>query len=232
MKIREAVMKIHLDEVIEELRRNLLQMANMVNEAIVYSTRALFEKDENLAKSVVEKDTMIDMMENKLDEESLKIFALQQPIAVDLRFVVMVLKMNNDFERIGDMAVNISERVIDFIQNDYYVLFSQLGNYQELKYMAAKANEMIDKTLQCIIEKDTHLARDVIKMDNLVDSYNKSMIMKCIAEISDKPDKAEFFISLISISKNLERVGDHCTNICQDTIYMIEGKNIKHQPLS
>jgi len=221
-------MIIQLDKIIEELRRNLLQMANMVNESIALSTRALFEKDKVLAEAVIENDKKIDVMENLLDEEALKIFALQQPLAVDLRFVVMVLKMNNDFERIGDLAVNISERVIDLINSNYYNLFDELNNFQDLKYMAGKSKEMISLALESIIDRDTKKALEIIKMDNLVDSYNKSVIVKCIAEISNKPDEAEFYINLISISKNLERVADHATNICQDLIYIVEGKNIKH----
>lgn len=224
-------MIIQLDKIIEELRRNLLQMANMVNESIALSTRSLFEKDKVLAEAVIENDKKIDKMENLLDEEALKIFALQQPLAVDLRFVVMVLKMNNDFERIGDLAVNISERVLDLISSNYYNLYDELNNFQDLKYMAAKSKEMISMALESIIDKDTGKAREIIKMDNLVDSYNKSVIVKCIAEISNKPDEAEFYINLISISKNLERVADHATNICQDLIYIVEGKNIKHSML-
>lgn len=224
--------QIHLDQVLEELRRNLLQMANMVNEAILYSTKALFEKDAHLAQTVIDKDVQVDQMENFLDEEVLKVFALQQPIAVDLRFVVMVLKMNNDFERIGDSAVNISERVLHLIENDYLGLFDEMDKYQELKYMATKANEMINLSLKSIIEKDTQVAREVIKMDNLVDSYNKSMIIKCIAEISNKPDKADFYINLINIAKNLERVADHSTNVAQDVIYMVEGKTVKHKKIN
>lgn len=221
-------MKIHLDSLIEDLRRNLVQMASMVNESITYATRALFEKDENLANTVIEKDQQVDRMENKLDEEALKIFALQQPLAIDLRFVVMVLKMNNDFERIGDLAVSISERALDFIKNDYYELYEDLMNFQELKYMAAKSNEMIQLAVRSLIEKDTALARQVIKMDQTVDAYNKSLILKCIAEISQNADKAGFFINLITVSKGLERAADHSTNICQDVIYMIEGKTVKH----
>ncbi len=222
-------MKIQLDKIIEELRRNLLQMANLVNEAILYATKSLFEKDKNLAESVIKKDKQIDQLENLLDEEALKIFALQQPLAVDLRFVVMVLKMNNDFERIGDLAVNISERVIDFIDNDYFNSFEEINNFQELKTMTGKAKEMIELALSSIIDKDLEKANKILKMDNLVDSYNKSIILKCIAEISDKPEIAPFYINLISISKNLERVADHCTNIAQDVIYIIKGKNVKHK---
>jgi phosphate transport system protein len=143
----------------------------------------------------------------------------------------MVLKMNNDFERIGDLAVNISERVLDFVGNDYYNLYDELNNFQEMKYMANRANEMSRLAMQCIIDKDTDMAHKVIKMDNVVDSYNKSLILKCIAEISDREERPEFFINLISISKNLERVADHATNIAQDLIYMVEGENIRHPGL-
>lgn len=224
--------QIHLDQLLEELRLNLLQMANMVKEAITYSTKALFEKDAVMARAVIDKDNQIDSMENNLDEEALKIFALQQPIAVDLRFVVMVLKMNNDFERIGDSAVNISERVLHLIEHNYHGLFDELNNYQELKYMANKSAEMINLALQSIIEKNAALAREVIKMDQLVDSYNKSIILKCIAEINNKGENADFYINLITVSKNLERVADHATNVAQDVIYMVEGKNVKHKNIN
>lgn len=225
-------MKIHLDELLENLRKELLHMANMVSESITYATSALYEKDSKLAQTVLERENAVDTMENILDEEVLKIFALQQPIAVDLRFVVMVLKMNNDFERIGDLAVNVSERVMDFIANDYYGLYDELVNYQELRYMATKTNEMIKLVLKSIIDKDVNTAREVLKLEDLIDSYNKALILKSIAEISHRPEKSAFFVSLISISKYLEQVGDHASSIAQGIFYMVEGRNIKHQEVS
>lgn len=222
-------MRIRLDRLIEDLRQHVIQMGNIVNEVIIDSTSSLFIRDKELAENVIDRDSKIDQMENILDEKALKIFALQQPLAIDLRFVTMVLKMNNDFERIGDLAVNISERVIDFIESDYYGHFSELKKFENLKLMAEKAQEMSKLATRSIVERNCDIAREVIEMDRQMDECNKHLIMKAIHSISENPEQAQFYVNIISISKNLERVGDHTTNIAQDLIFMVEGVNLKHQ---
>lgn len=227
--IKEKKMKkIHLDEIIEGLRKDLIQMATIIKESLDYSIKSLFEGDKNLSETVINNDKITDSMENKLDEEALEIFALQQPIAVDLRFVVMVLKINNDLERIGDLAVNISERSLDLIENNYYNKYEILINFAEIEYITKICKEMVDLSIDALIQKDIKKAKEVIKKDLLVDSYNKSIILKCISEIKNNPESAEFFINIITISKNLERIADHATNIAEDIIYMVEGEIIKH----
>ncbi|HOJ49282.1 MAG TPA: phosphate signaling complex protein PhoU [Spirochaetota bacterium] len=220
--------KIHLDEIIEGLRKNLIQMATIIKESLDYSIKSFFEGNKNLAETVIKNDSIADSMENKLDEEALAIFALQQPIAIDLRFVVMVLKINNDLERIGDLAVNISERTIDLIDNKYYNYYDQLINFAEINYISKVCRDMVDLSIDALINKDVKKAREVIKKDLIVDSYNKSIILKCISEIKNNPESTEFFINIITISKSLERIADHTTNISEDIIYMVEGENIKH----
>ena len=185
-------------------------------------TAALFERDATLARTLMESDTPIDMEENVIEEECLKILALHQPVAVDLRRVAAIVKINNDLERIGDHAVNIAEGAERLAGQKPFKPFV------DIHYMSEVAMSMLKQSLDAFVNRDASLARQVIKKDDILDDKNVSLIRELLTYMAEYPNLITYCLELISVSKNLERVGDLASNICEDTIYMAEARWVKH----
>ena len=213
----------HIEHQIAQLKNSILQFGTIVEESISRSNTALFKRDVELAQKVIANDTEIDRLEVELEEECLKVLALYQPVAADLRFVVAVLKINNDLERIGDLASNIAKTVSQL------TITGPLELPEEISSMAKQVEEMVKNSLDAVVKADPDLARQVRKEDDIVDAGRNTVRKLVMQQIKKDPEKVEGLLQINSISKHLERIADMATNIAEDVIYMVEGEIVRHQ---
>jgi phosphate transport system protein len=216
----------HIQRQIEILKQKILYVGTLVEEAIAKAITALINRDAVLARKVMDADNIIDRMEVDVEEECLKIFALYQPVAADLRFVVAVLKINNDLERMGDLAQNIAKRVVYLAKSDPIVDFNV-----DFRSMAADAQTMVKQSLDALVNSDTNLARQVRAEDDGVDHARETTRKQIMEAIRKHPDRVEYLLKFNSISRHLERLADMATNVAEDVIYMVEGEIVRHQHL-
>ena len=216
-------MKRHLQVELEKLKKQILLMAGMAEQSVQNAAKALKARDLELAQRIIDGDQAMNELEVEIEEECLKILALHQPVAVDLRFIVAVIKINNDLERVGDMAVNIAERVL-VVATKPPVSFS--FNFDE---MASKVEVMLKLSLDSLVNLDVDMAYRVLLMDDEVDGLK----IRCYDLVKDalrnEPDRANSLINLFLVSRHLERIADHATNIAEDVIYMVEGEIHRHK---
>jgi len=213
----------HIEHQIQQLKQLILRFGTIVEESINRSNIALFKKDVALARRVMDNDSEIDRMEVEVEEECLKILALYQPVAADLRFVVAVLKINNDLERIGDLARNIAKRVAQLENTGPYEL------PREIPLMAKQAEEMVKKSLDAVVNGDPDLARLIREEDDVVDAGRQTVRKNMMEQIKQNPESVESLLRINSVSKHLERIADMATNIAEDVIYMVEGEIVRHR---
>ncbi len=216
----------HLRMEMDKLKKALLSLSTDVEGALSKAVLSVKNLDPKLAKQVIEADHKIDHREVEVEEECLKILALHQPVAIDLRCVIASLKINNDLERIGDLAVNISERVIYLDKKPATVIPFDFST------MSSIALKMLRGAIDAFIRMDLKLAHEVWGSDDEVDELNRQVYGKVYAEIRKNPEDVEAQIHYLSISRHLERIADYATNICEDVIYMAEGKIVRHLPES
>ncbi len=213
----------HIERQVDQLKEKILRVGTLVEEAISKSITALINRDVHLAQRVAANDEEIDRMEVEVEEECLKILALYQPVAADLRFVVAVLKINNDLERMGDLAKNIAKRV------------GQLANQDprdmppEIRSMAMQAQEMVKQCLDAVVNADPALARQVREEDDAVDECRQQIRRKVLRGIMQNPENVENLLRVNSVSKHIERIADMATNVAEDVIYMVEGDIVRHR---
>ena len=213
---------IRLQKEIEILKRELLTLGAIVEERVATSVKSLAKRDIAIANRIIDGDNEIDDMEVDLEESCLKILALHQPVAVDLRVIIAVLKINNDLERIGDLAVAIAERARDLsAMREISLPFDFLG-------MSARVQEMLRKSLDALVEWNISLANDVCSLDDNVDEENRAMYHNVREAIMQHPEQIEQLLGCLSVSRYLERIADHATNIAEDVIYLISGSIVRH----
>jgi phosphate transport system protein len=217
-------MSKHLQRDLENLQRNILTLAASVEETIYKAIRALRDREVNLAQQVIEDDGPIDQQENEVEEECLKMLALHQPVAVDLRRIAAVLKINTDLERMADLAGDIAERALALAR------FPQIPIPEDLQRMTDLTASMVRQSLDAFVHLDARLARRVCRLDDEVDRYNRVIIQEIIKVMQKSPDMVEPGLSLFSATRHLERIADHATNIAEDVVYLIEGEIIRHRP--
>lgn len=217
-------MTLLLHKEIERLKKELLALGAIVEELLRKAMRALETRDAALARAVMDADERVDNKEVELEEDGLKIIALHQPVAIDLRFIVSVLRINSDLERIGDLAVNIAERA------RYLAGAEPLAVPIDFRPMAETAQEMLTKSLDAFVNMDTTLAQQILDMDNDVDEMNRRMYCTVYELIRKSPENVEVLLHLLSASRHLERIADHATNIAEDVIYMVDGNIVRHKP--
>jgi phosphate transport system protein len=186
------------------------------------SVASIESRDCAVAQRVLEADATIDRTEVDVEEECLKILALHQPVAVDLRYIVAVLKINNDLERIGDLSVNIAERTIFLCERP------AIPAPFDFDGMCRKTLEMLRGSLDALMEMNAERAQAVLAADNEVDAINREMYAKICAALRRNPDHAEVLLSYLSAARQLERIADSSTNIAEDVIYLIEGRIVRH----
>lgn len=212
----------HIARERDNLKRRLLTLSADVEETFMMSVRALETMDDKLALQVATSDDRIDRQEVDLEEECLKVLALHQPVANDLRFIVSVLKINNDLERIADLAANIAERVLDLKK------YKPISIPYDFATMSQKVYSMVKKSLDSLVNLDLFLAQEVISLDDEVDEMHHRTYGLVIAEIRKNPDNIESLITYLVISRYLERIADQATNIAEDVHYLIEGDIVRH----
>ena len=213
----------HIERQIENLKERILRLGTLVEEAISKSITALINRDTSLAQRVIANDSEIDAMEVEVEEECLKMLALYQPVAADLRFVVAALKINNDLERMGDLARNIAKRVTQLEGGDPYDL------PPEIRTMATQAQEMVRQCLDAVVKRDPTLARQVREEDDIVDEARQRIQRRVLQGIKDQPENVENLLRINSVSKHIERIADMATNIAEDVVYMVEGDIVRHR---
>jgi len=212
-----------LDQKLTELKEKLFTQAGLVEEMVAKSVRSLIERDESLAKDVVEKDEpRVNDLEIEIEDYAINLMALYQPEASNLRTVVVIIKTNNDLERIGDHAVNIAERAL------YLIPRPKVKPLIDIPRMATQAIEMLEESLDSFTRKDPDLAVKVCQMDSEVDALLNQITRELITYVMSDSSTIDRALELILISRNLERIADLATNIAEDVIFMVKGKVIKH----
>jgi phosphate transport system protein len=207
---------------LEKIKKLILSLGAMVEEQVHMATQAVETHDAELVKQIIKSDHGIDEMEVEIEEECLKILALHQPVAIDLRFLIAVIKINNDLERIGDQAVNIAERVDVIAKRDLPDFFFDYSS------MGEKAQKMLKMSLDALVNMDYDQAYEVVVMDDEVDKIKHDAYDRIKHAMGEHPDKLGELINLLLISRHLERLADHATNIAEEVIYLIEGEIVRH----
>jgi phosphate transport system protein len=220
-------MSKHLERDLDNLQRDLITLAASVEEAIQKATNSLKQRQPDLAHEVIEGDNVIDQEENYIEEECLKLLALHQPVAVDLRRITAALKINSELERIADLAEDIAERALHLA-----ALPSAIPVPDKLQRMTDLASSMVRQSIDAFVNLDGHLARLVCRLDDEVDRYNNEIIDELIQTMQSAPDKVEPGLSLFSATRHVERIADHATNIAEDVVYLAEGEIIRHRPVA
>jgi phosphate transport system protein len=216
-------MAIHLQKEIDRLKKQILTLSSLVEDNLQKAVKAITDRDPKLAARVIDRDVEIDDLEVEVEEECLKALALHQPVATDLRFIVAVLKINNDLERIGDLAVNIAERAKYLAQKEPIPVPFDLAK------MSAMTLNMLHKALDALVTLDPVLANSVCASDDLIDALNRETYVKIEDGIRKDPYHIDCYINFLAVSRQLERIADHTTNIAQDVIYMIDGEIVRHR---
>ncbi len=217
------ILRAQFTKELEALKSELLKMGNLALEAIQSAVMAFLSYDENHARSIINNDRTIDLMEVKIDNKVLSLLALEQPVARDLRFIVAVSRMNTEIERIADQAVNIAQRAIRLAK---LPPICQPPDFEKLYQVSIY---MISQALKSFADDDVELARKVCEMDDEADDANYNVLKESINFIVDHPSCAEQAIQNVIVARCLERSADIATNIAENVIFIVEGKNIKHE---
>jgi phosphate transport system protein len=212
----------YLHRELEKIKKRILSLGTMVEDRVRMAVEAVENLDMAMAQKVIDSDYEIDEVEVEVEEECLKILALHQPVAVDLRFLIATIKINNDLERIGDQAVNIAERLIIMARRpapefvfDYSI-------------MSTKTQDMLTMSLDALVNLDVDLAFKVLTLDDEVDAIKTDAYDKIKAAIQANPERVGYLVNMLLISRHMERLADHATNIAEEVIYLIEGEIVRH----
>ncbi|HEX2694930.1 MAG TPA: phosphate signaling complex protein PhoU [Acidobacteriota bacterium] len=210
------------DDELKGLKEKILKMAAYAEESITFAIRCLKERNEGLVSEVMRREESINHLEIEIDELCMRLLALRQPMAADLRFITSAMKISGDLERIGDQAVNIIERTIELLRHP------QLKPLIDIPRMADLAQNMVRDSIRAFINRDDRLALDVCERDDQVDQLNEQVFRELLTYMMQDPETITRAVDLILVGRHLERIADHATNIGEDVIYMVKGKTIKH----
>jgi phosphate transport system protein len=215
-------MSVHLEREIDKIKKRVLSLSAIVEDQLHMSVRAMLDRDEELDGAIRQRDTEIDRLEIEVEEECLKTLALYQPVAIDLRLIVAVLKINNDLERIGDLAVNIARKARRL------AMLPAIENPFDLSGMGEKTQAMLRDSIDALVNMDVALANDVCGRDDEIDAMKREIRRTSEEMIRREPEHVAAILNVMAASRNLERVADQATNIAEDVIYMVEGKIVRH----
>jgi len=215
-------MQISFDEELATLKEKILLMGSKVEEAIRLAMKSVISRDSKLARQVIQSDRDINDLEIEVDEICHRLLALHQPMAGDMRFITSSMKINSDLERIGDLAVNIAERALTLNE------VAPLKPFIDIPRLATIAQEMVKVSLDTLVNRDPVTAKKVCERDDEVDNLNDQIIRELISYMLDDRANIKRALDLILVSRYLERIADHATNISEDVIYMVAGKDIRH----
>jgi phosphate transport system protein len=215
-------MRVKFQQSLDDLKQRLLVMAGMAEQAIQRATESYTTRDMSACELVLMAEPAINRMEREIDQAAMDLLAMEQPMAVDLRFILAVIRINSDLERVGDQAVNIATKVREMQE------YPQTEIPVDIPKLASLAAAMVRKALQAFIEGDVEMARSVLMLDDQVDEMNAQAFQSLSALIREKPETTPQALSTLIISRNLERVGDHATNIAEDVIFWVSGADVRH----
>lgn len=216
----------HYEKELRDVKQSLVYLGALTEKAIEDATEALLNRDSERAQTVIDGDEIIDRLDEEIEEKCIRLLALRQPAARDLRFITTAIKVNGHLERIGDMAVTISRKVILLNEEP------QLKPYIDLPRMSETARLMIKKSLDALIGEDSHMAQAVRCEDEVVDRLNEQIFRELLTFIMEDPRTTHRALLIMQISKSLERISDHATSIAKNVIYMITGENVRHVAVS
>lgn len=219
----QRLLKRHFDRELNDLKNRVLSMGGTVEDLIVRSIESLRTRDRTLATEAIRVEEEIDAEEVEIEEECLKLIALYQPVAGDLRFIAAVLKINSELERMGDLAVHIAERARDLSRN------GESHVPMDLRRMSTDVQRMVRNSLESLVSHDSELAMQVMQADNEVDEHHRAMFELVSRELRNHPEDTERLLQLLSVSRHLERIADSATNIAEDVYYLVEGQIIRHR---
>lgn len=212
----------HFEIELDQLRTNIIKMGSLVDEQIELALKSLLESNVELAQLVIDRDKRVDEFDNLIDKQCERIFALTQPVAIDLRLIMSALKINNELERIGDIAVNIAERVEPLRQN------SDLIKRVPIAQMADQARLMVTHAIDSFVNNDPSLARNILIQDDTVDELDREIFHQLVSVMKKDANTIEAASHIMILSRHLERLADHATNIAEDVIFLVDAKIIKH----
>jgi len=212
----------HLERDLNSLSKELLTMGAMVEEATNKALGAFLQRRKDLAREVIHGDRAINERENRIGEECLKVLALHQPVATDLRFIITAMKVNNDLERMGDLAVNIAERA------DRLSELEPIPVPKMLNQLISDVQAMVRDSLNSLVKMDAQLARKVCTVDDEVDEINRNMYSSMQDLMRADPSTIERAVNTLSVSRHLERMADLCTNVAEDVIFLVQGEIVRH----
>jgi phosphate transport system protein len=212
----------HFDEELDLLKQKLVFMASMAESMIYKAVKSLTERKESLIAEVNEDEEKVNLLQIEIDELCLNLLALKQPMATDLRFITSAMKINSELERIADMAVNITQRAAGLIKQP------QLKPYIDIPRMADLAQKMVKDSLDSFVRQDADLARSILTRDDEIDVLKDQIFRELLTFMISDPSSIPRALELILVSRHLERIGDHATNIAEDVIYLVQGKDIRH----
>jgi phosphate transport system protein len=209
---------------LDDLKQKLLQMGGMAESAIEAAAESYLQRDPKLCQLVFEREDSINAAERTIDELALDLLAMQQPMAVDLRFIVAVLKINSDIERVGDQAVNIVQRTMSLLtEPEVADIPVDIGR------MTATVLTMLRRALESFLSAKAEVAQAVLEMDNIVDRMKDEAFVVLVQRMKEDPDRAQVYLDVLLITRNLERVADHATNISEDVIFWVRGADVRHR---
>lgn len=212
-----------LDQEIDKLKKKLLHSGSLVESSVRNAVNSFIERDVQLANKIKEGDDLIDDLEVEIEEDCLKILALHQPVATDLRYIVAALKINNDFERIADLAANIASRALNLINTPL------IPAPFDISGMFSQVHKMVKKSLQSLIELNPLIALETLNDDKIIDQLYKETFNEIQRRIKETPDDTPQIILYLSVARHLERIADLATNVAEDVIYLIEGRIVRHK---
>lgn len=215
-------MRTRFQQGLDELRQRLLRMGGLAEQAVDRACQAYIERDLTLCHLILEGESQINAAEREIDEVAFDLLAMQQPMAVDLRFILAVTKINSDLERVGDQAVNIAERVMDMVE------LPAADLPVDIPRMAAAVSAMVRRSLESFIEGKAELAQAVLEMDNVVDRMRDEAFIMLVKTMNDRPQVTRQALDALLVARNLERVADHATNIAEDVIFWVRGADVRH----
>ena len=210
------------EEELEELKDKLLEMSGLVESAVYRSVLVLTEGDSEQAQQVLKNERRINQMEIEIDDAATSLLALQQPMAIDLRFLTAAIKINNDLERMGDLAVNIVERALTLMQQP------TVKPLIDIPHMGKLVESMVRKSLDAFVRKDPELARNVLASDDAVDDLRDTIYQELIRTMQDEPNNTPQCVNLMFVARNLERIADHATNVAEDVLFLVQGVDVRH----
>jgi phosphate transport system protein len=213
---------IHFREELDEMQSRLLDMAGLVESAIHQSVAALVNRDEQAAKEVLWKEALINQKDIEIDEYATRLLALYQPMARDMRFLTAVIKINGDLERMGDLAVNITQRALSLMRDP------PVKPLIDIPQMASLAEEMVRKSLDALVKRDEELARNDLVSDDEVDRLRDAVYKELVSFMQEQTTTIPRAVDLMFIAHNLERIADHATNIAEDVLFLVKGIDVRH----